>query len=62
METENKNKIYEVLSTPNALKIIVPPFYIHIPRTLVITTINKRVSLKYVNSAEFKSVGVIPDL
>ena len=61
IETENKNEIYEVLSTPNTSKIIVPPFYIHVPGTPVITTINKRVSLKYVNSAKFKSIGVILD-
>jgi len=62
METENKNEIYKVLLTLDVLKITVPPFYIHVPRTLVMTTINKRVSLKYVNGAEFKSVGVILDL
>jgi len=61
METENENDIYEVLSTPDASKITVPPFYIHVPGTPVMTTINERVGLKYVNGAEFESVGVIPD-
>ena len=62
MEIKNKNEIYKVLLTLNTLKITVPLFYIHVPRTPVITTINKRVGLKYVNGAEFKSVGVILDL
>jgi len=62
MEIENENEIYEVLLTLDILKITVPPFYIHVPRILVMTTINKKVGLKYVNGAEFKSVGVIPDL
>jgi len=62
MEIENKNEIYKVLLTLDALKITVPLFYIYVPRTPVITTINERVGLKYVNSAEFKSIGVIPDL
>jgi len=62
METENENEIYKVLLILDTSKIIVPLFYIHVPRTLVITTINKRVGLKYVNGAKFKSVGVILDL
>jgi len=62
METENENDIYEVLLTLDASKIMVPLFYIHVFKTLVITTINKRVGLKYVNGAKFKSVGVILDL
>jgi len=62
MEIENENEIYEVFLTPDALKITVPLFYIHVPRILVITTINEKVGLKYVNGAKFKSVGVILDL
>jgi len=62
METENENEIYKVFSTLDALKITVPPFYIHVLRIPVMTTINKRVGLKYVNGAKFESVGVIPDL
>jgi len=62
MEIENKNEIYKVLLTLNALKIIVSLFYIYIPKIPVIITINKRFNLKYVNGAKFKSIGVIPDL
>ena len=61
MEIKNENEIYKVLLTLNTLKITVPLFYIHVSKTLVITTINERVGLKYVNGAKFKSVGVILD-
>ena len=62
MEIKDENEIYKVLLTLNASKITVPPFYIYIPGTPVITTINERVGLKYINGTKFKSIGVILDL
>ena len=45
MEIKDENEIYKVLLTLNASKITVPPFYIYIPGTPVIMTINERVKI-----------------
>ena len=53
--------ITEVLSTPDDAKFKIPPLYIHISGTPVMTTENDLPGLKHVNGAEFKSVAIIPD-
>jgi len=53
--------ITDALSIPDDSKIKIPPLYIHIPGTPVMTTENEHPGLKHVNGAEFKSVAVIPD-
>jgi hypothetical protein len=49
------------LYIPDDSKIKIPPLYIHIPGTPVMTTENEHPGLKHVNGAEFKGVAVIPD-
>ncbi|KAN0073470.1 hypothetical protein V8E54_008690 [Elaphomyces granulatus] len=53
--------ITDALSIPDDSKIKIPPLYIHIPGTPVMTTENEHPGLKHVNEAEFTSVAVIPD-
>ena len=53
--------ITDALSIPDDSKIKIPPLYIHIPGTPVMTTENEHPGLKHVNGAEFTSVAVIPD-
>ncbi|KAN0068353.1 hypothetical protein V8E54_013549 [Elaphomyces granulatus] len=55
------NMITDAFSIPDDSKIKIPPLYIHIPGTPVMTTENEHPGLKHVNGAEFKSVAVIPD-
>src|SRR6266481_3059165 len=59
--TPTVNMITDAFSIPDDSKIKIPPLYIHIPGTPVMTTENEHLGLKHVNGAEFTSVAVIPD-
>jgi PIF1-like helicase len=54
--------IEQALSIHDSSKVKVPPYFIYTPGIPVMTTENEHIGLKLVNGAEFKAIGVIPDV